>query len=113
MDLGFPADITLYKLRSDWGSFIGGILALVAGVIAFLAGRMQAVATRQQNEALLRENKRKRAAESLVASRLLLAVVSRIKVDVGTLSTAIDQPAYSSLQQWFPLAGSTIFGSLP
>jgi len=39
MTLGFPSDLTLYKLLTDWGSFLAGILALAAGILAYRAGR--------------------------------------------------------------------------
>jgi hypothetical protein len=47
LQFGFPPDLTWYKLLTDWGSLIGGGMALVAGLIAYLAGRSQATATRQ------------------------------------------------------------------
>lgn len=47
MSVGWPADLTLYKLLMDWGSVIAGIIALIAGVIAYVAGWVQARATRQ------------------------------------------------------------------
>lgn len=43
MIIGWPADLTWYKLLTDWGSFIGGGVALIAGVIAY-AGARQAAA---------------------------------------------------------------------
>jgi hypothetical protein len=41
-----PTDRAVYKLLTDWGSFIGGLLALLAGGAAYFAGRQQADATR-------------------------------------------------------------------
>lgn len=38
MTLGLACDLTWYKLLTDWGSFIGGLLALIAGGLAYLAG---------------------------------------------------------------------------
>jgi hypothetical protein len=43
---GWPADLTWYKLLTDWGSVIGGGFALIAGGTAYIAGRVQASATR-------------------------------------------------------------------
>jgi hypothetical protein len=34
VDIGWPANLTFYKLLTDWGSLIGGVFALTAGVIA-------------------------------------------------------------------------------
>lgn len=47
MQGGWSNDLTVYKLLTDWGSLIGGILALVAGAAAYFAGRLQAKATRE------------------------------------------------------------------
>jgi hypothetical protein len=40
----------LYEFLRDQGSFIGGLLALIAGVLAYLAGLRQAVATKLVSE---------------------------------------------------------------
>jgi multidrug efflux pump subunit AcrA (membrane-fusion protein) len=45
LDMGWPADLTWYRLLTDWGGVIGGGFALIAGVAAYLAGRAQARAT--------------------------------------------------------------------
>ena len=42
MNIGWPADLTVYKLLTDWGSFIGGGIALVAGVLAYIGARQAA-----------------------------------------------------------------------
>ena len=39
MPLGIPCDISAYKLLTDLGSFLAGILALWAGGLAYWAGR--------------------------------------------------------------------------
>jgi hypothetical protein len=46
LDMGWPPDLTWYKLLTDWGGVIGGVFALIAGGAAYLAGRVQASATR-------------------------------------------------------------------
>ena len=33
--IGWPADLTLYRLLTDWGGVIGGVSALIAGGIAY------------------------------------------------------------------------------
>jgi hypothetical protein len=52
--LGMPTDLTVYKLLTDWGSFIGGILALIAGGVAYIGARraaaMQVEADRQKED---------------------------------------------------------------
>jgi hypothetical protein len=45
--IGWPADLTAYKLLTDWGSFIGGVFALLAGAALYVAGRQQVKATRE------------------------------------------------------------------
>lgn len=47
MNMGWPSDLTIYKLLTDWGSLIGGVFALIAGAAAYIAGTMQAKAVRQ------------------------------------------------------------------
>jgi hypothetical protein len=49
--MGWPPDLTVYKLLTDWGSLIGGLFALLAGVAAYLAGRTQAKATHEAAQA--------------------------------------------------------------
>jgi hypothetical protein len=44
--MGWPADLTWYKLVTDWGSLIGGSFALIAGAALYIIGRAQANATR-------------------------------------------------------------------
>ena len=46
MIMGWPADLTWYKLVTDWGSLIGGSFALIAGAALYIIGRAQANATR-------------------------------------------------------------------
>lgn len=38
----WPTDLTAYKLLTDWGSLIGGVLALAAGLIAYIGARQAA-----------------------------------------------------------------------
>jgi hypothetical protein len=45
VDAGRPADLTWYKLLTDWGSLIGGVFALIAGVALYVIGRRQVTAT--------------------------------------------------------------------
>jgi hypothetical protein len=60
--MGWPSDLTVYKLLTDWGSLIGGVFALIAGAVAYFAGTMQAKATREaaqlQIEAMRRSEER-------------------------------------------------------
>jgi hypothetical protein len=46
MQLGWPTDFSWYRLLTDWGSFIGGLLALAAGIVAY---RGALAAAEQQN----------------------------------------------------------------
>ena len=45
MNIGWPADLTWYKLLTDWGSLIGGVFALFAGAALYIGGRQQVGAT--------------------------------------------------------------------
>lgn len=44
--MGWPADLTIYKLLTDWGGLIGGGVALIAGLIAYGASLAQVKATK-------------------------------------------------------------------
>ena len=50
MNIGWPADLTWYKLLDDWQTMIAGMLALIAGIAAYRAGRQQATATLQASK---------------------------------------------------------------
>jgi len=63
MTLGLPCDLTWYKL-TDWGSFIGGLLALIAGGLAYLAGLYQAKATREAATSQIAAQQRSYEAET-------------------------------------------------
>ena len=41
MRIGWPADLTWYKLLTDNGSLIAGVLALSAGILAYWVGKKQ------------------------------------------------------------------------
>jgi hypothetical protein len=45
LNIGWPADLTWYKLLTDWGSLIGGVFALLAGAALYIGGRQQVGAT--------------------------------------------------------------------
>jgi hypothetical protein len=47
LNMGWPADLTWYRLLTDWGSLIGGGFALVAGAALYIIGRHQVRATTQ------------------------------------------------------------------
>jgi hypothetical protein len=40
--MAWPPELTAYKLLTDWGSLIGGVLALGAGLIAYIGARQAA-----------------------------------------------------------------------
>jgi hypothetical protein len=59
MPIGWPSDLTWYKLFTDWGSLFGGVFVLIAGVFAYAAGRIQASATRRAAADQIAETRRK------------------------------------------------------
>ena len=77
MNVGWPSDLTAYKLLTDWGSLIGGILALFAGAAAYIAGYMQASATREAAR-LQVEAMRQSAEREVEALRRSIATEMRI-----------------------------------
>jgi type II secretory pathway pseudopilin PulG len=66
LNVGWPADLTWYKLLTDWGSVIGGIFALLAAAALYKIGRAQAKATREGADILANETRK--AAEQQVAT---------------------------------------------
>jgi hypothetical protein len=86
MPLGLPCDLTIYKLLTDWGSFIAGLLALVAGGIAYAAGLQQASATKRAMDRQLAAQTAAQAAEvANVRTALRAEVVAFVKFVIGTL----------------------------
>jgi hypothetical protein len=59
MEMGLPFDLTWYKLLTDWGSVVGGLIALIAGGLAYKAGIIQAKATQQAADKQIAVNARK------------------------------------------------------
>jgi hypothetical protein len=82
-----------------------GLLALVAGVVAYVgaiqaakmqvrAANAQTVAVTQQNTELKNENRRARAREGLIATRLLGGVLGRIQDDIERLQKLLGHRDY-------------------
>jgi len=87
MSLGFPCDLTIYKLFTDWGSLIAGLLALLAGVLAYRSGVRQADSTRDATEKQLAAQKEQRAVEAEnIHAAVRAEVIAFSKYIVGTLS---------------------------
>lgn len=57
MNMGWPVDLTWYKLLTDWGSLIGGGFALIAGAALYMIGGVQANTVRKQTEVLKQQVK--------------------------------------------------------
>lgn len=77
----------LYEFFRDQGSILAGILALMAGIIAYLG-------VWQQSRQLKNEVRRQLARESLIATRLLDGVLSRMQQDVVAVKKLLEQPLY-------------------
>ncbi len=116
MIIGWPADLTWYKLLTDWGSIIGGVFALLAGAALYVIGRMQVRATRdaavqqvaavnRQNEYLKRSEDRRRASMVVTAARILEGILKIVDDAVsarrfgGNLDADIGVSATNQIRQ--------------
>jgi hypothetical protein len=100
MKFGWPSDGSLYRLFTDWGGFIGAIIALLAAVFAYLAVRAQIKEARRTYLEGRGAAKRVERQEGLVAIYLIDAAPIKFKfdleyalgrLDIGT-STRPDMP---------------------
>jgi hypothetical protein len=68
LDMGWPADLTWYRLLTDWGGVIGGSLALAAGAGTIWATMKSAnreiAVAQEQTKAAQRQTAVMREAES-------------------------------------------------
>jgi hypothetical protein len=87
MHFDLPPDLTWYKLLTDWGSFIGGVFALIAGSAAYVAGLLQARATKAAARAQV-DAERERAELEVETLRKSLAI--EVRQLVGRALTAHD-----------------------
>ena len=86
MPLGFPGDLSVYKLLTDWGSILAGLLALVAGYFAYRAGGEQAEATRKATDRQLKAQADVQAAEILnIKTAIRAEVIAFAKFVIGAL----------------------------
>jgi hypothetical protein len=86
MNFGFPQDLTLYKLFTDWGSLFAGLIAFVAGAIAYLAGVYQARATREAaNLQIAAMNQQKNEEIAQVSDAVRTEVTAFAKYVIGAV----------------------------
>ena len=86
MPLGFPGDLSFYKLLTDWGSILAGLLALVAGYLAYRAGGEQADATRKATDRQLKDQADAQTAEILnIKTAIRAEVIAFAKFVIGAL----------------------------
>jgi hypothetical protein len=86
MPLGFPCDLSVYKLFTDWGSLIAGIFAILAGILAYRAGLSQASATKLAMDRQLSSQSEAQSAEKLnVCVALRAEVIAFAKFVIGAL----------------------------
>jgi hypothetical protein len=83
-----PADLTWYKVLTDWGSLIGGVFALIAGAAAYIGARQAAkmqVDSGREREAQEVETLRKSLATEIrqVAGQALAAHKSLKRLAIG------------------------------
>jgi hypothetical protein len=82
LHIGWPADLSFYKLLTDWGSLIGGSFALIAGAALYCIGRVQANAVKEQTADLKRAERHRIARETPQAARMLDASLQLIEEDI-------------------------------
>jgi hypothetical protein len=103
----------LYDFCRDQGSIIGGLLALAAGYLVFRgvtragdrqvsAARAESEALRQQNRDLRNEGRHRQAQDGIVATKLLVSVLTIIRNDVDNLKQLLDQPRYAGTNRIVP-----------
>jgi hypothetical protein len=63
VSMGWPADVTVYKVLTDWGGLIGGGAALIAGLIAYAASLAQVRATKEAVKSQLKADQEKSSEE--------------------------------------------------
>jgi hypothetical protein len=79
MPLGIPCDLSVYKLLTDWGSLIAGLLALLAGAFAYFAAR-------EATDRQLKADAEKRAAEVRnIRAAVRTEIIAFAKFTIGTL----------------------------
>ena len=107
LEIGWPADLTLYKLLRDWGSAIGGLLALFAGFIAFagvwFSAKKQVNSTNQQTSVLRQQNtefkteaRRNFARNALTSITLIESVLRGIQDDIVHVNQLVNQPQFEN-----------------
>lgn len=85
-NFGLPADLTWYRLLTDWGSLISGGLALVAGGAAYFAGVYQARATRAAAQLQIDAIKEQRNDEIVnVREAVRIEITAFVKYIVGAV----------------------------
>jgi hypothetical protein len=115
MEIGWPLNLTWYKLLVDQASIIAGILALLAGILAYRAGRRQAkaaedqtAAVKKQNCQLMRSERRRLASETLIAARLFRGILATVAHNLEAMQ------GFSTDQRELGMAGTnSIRCSLP
>jgi len=70
LDIGWPADLTWYRLLTEWGGLIGGILALIAGAALALGAYYQLQTFKQFELLKILEARPVRKARHLLWHRL-------------------------------------------
>jgi hypothetical protein len=93
MDLGWPADMSLYKLASDWGSLIGAGVALLAAGVAYAAVRRQTKETQAEFQEQRAADWAAKVQAKLVAATLIEAALEAFKSDLSRVQNMFDPAA--------------------
>src|SRR5271165_3044756 len=82
MPLGWPTDPSWYKLLTDWGGFIGAIIAFTAALIAYAAVRAQTKEAQREYHEHRDLARRSTAQETLVSAYIMEAALEGFKWDL-------------------------------
>jgi hypothetical protein len=79
-----------------------GMLALTAGLLAYVVGRQQVDAVEKQNHWLRRSERRRMARDGIIATRLIDAMLIRMRDDIAKMRKVLEQDQYRKVNATVP-----------